>query len=119
MFIVIPTEDKQGLQAKVANHFGRCLTYTFLDKKGNLIKIIPNTSQHSGGQKLPPELMKKEKADILLCKELGPQALILCHKLGITVYTYSAKTVSEIFNLWKKGIIQPATSNDTCQEHKH
>ncbi len=119
MFIVVPTENNQGLQAKVANHFGRCLSYTFLDEKGTLVKIIPNTSQHSGGQKLPPELMKAEKADILLCKDLGPQALNLCHKLNILVYAHSAKTVREIFDLWKKGLLKPTNLTNTCQEHKH
>ncbi len=119
MNIVIPTNGNQGLQAEVADHFGRCLTYTFLDENGKILKIIDNTSQHMGGQKLPPELMKEEGADVLLCKELGPQALSLCQKLAIIVYAHPAKTVAEIFDLWKKNLIKPANSNDTCHEHQH
>ena len=59
MKIVIPTNTKKGLNDKIAEHFGRCLTYTFLNEKGELIKIINNSSEHMGGAGLPPELMKK------------------------------------------------------------
>lgn len=63
MKIVIPTNNKKGLNDKVADHFGRCLTYTFLDEKGDVVEIINNTSEHMGGKGLPPELMKKRGRD--------------------------------------------------------
>jgi len=65
MKIVIPTNNKEGFDDKIAEHFGRCLTYTFLNEKGDVVEIIDNTSEHM------PELMKKHKADVLLCKDLG------------------------------------------------
>ncbi len=71
MKIVIPTNNKEGFDDKIAEHFGRCLTYTFLNEKGDVVEIIDNTSEHMGGAGLPPELMKKHKADVLLCKDLG------------------------------------------------
>jgi len=101
MKIIIPTDGKKGMQDMVAEHFGRCQTYTLLDEKGNLLKIIDNISEHMGGVGLPPELMKKHGADILLCKELGPRALDLCQQLGIGVYVWQAKTVRDIFEMWK------------------
>ena len=37
MKIVIPTDSQNGIADKVADHFGRCKTYTFLnEKKWNL-----------------------------------------------------------------------------------
>ena len=118
MKIVIPTDNKKGLNDTVAEHFGRCNTYTFLDEKGNILKIVKNTSEHMGGSGLPPELMKKHEADILLCRGLGPRALDLCKQLGIEVYVYPATTVSEIFNLWKNKKIKKASSEDVCEEHR-
>ena len=118
MKIVIPTNGKRGLDDTVAEHFGRCNTYTFLDEKGNVAEIIDNTSEHMGGSGLPPELMKKHGANILLCKGLGPRALNLCKQLGIDVYVCQAKTVKEIFEIWKTKKIKKANFEDVCEEHR-
>jgi len=118
MKIVIPTNNKKGLDDIIAEHFGRCPTYTFLNEKGELLEIIDNTSEHMGGKGLPPELMKKHGADILLCKDLGPKALTLCGQLRIDVYVSEAETVREIFKMWKNNEIKKAGSEDVCGEHK-
>ena len=102
----------------MADHFGRCQTYTFLNEKGELLETIDNTSEHMGGIGLPPELMKKHGADILLCKELGPRALNLCEQLGIDVYVGQAETVREIFEMWKNNKIKKADEGDVCEQHK-
>jgi len=118
MKIVIPTNDKKGLSDKVAEHFGRCNTYTFLDEKGKVIEIIENTSEHTGGKGLPPKLMKDHGANVLLCKGLGPRALNLCEQYKIDVYVCQAETVKEIFELWKNKRIKKASLEDVCEEHR-
>lgn len=118
MKIVVPTNTKKGLDDKIAEHFGRCLTYTFLNEKGEVIEIINNTSEHMGGTGLPPELMKKHNADVLLCKDLGPRAIDLCKELGIDVYVYQAETVKDIFELWQNKKLKKASVEDTCEKHK-
>jgi len=118
MRIVIPTNNKKGLEDTVAEHFGRCLTYTFLNEKGEVVEIVDNTSEHMGGAGLPPELMKRHGADILLCKDLGPRALALCSQLGIDVYVNQAETVKEIFEMWENNKIKKANIGDVCEEHK-
>lgn len=115
MRIVIPTDNKKGLDDKVAEHFGRCLTYTFLNEKGEVLEIIDNTSEHCGGQGLPPELMKKHGANILLCKGLGSRALNLCKEFAIDVCVHQADTVKDIFELWKNNKIKLAGIEDVCQ----
>jgi len=115
MKIVIPTNNKKGLKDEIADHFGRCKTYTFLNEKGEVLEIIENTSEHNGGQGLPPELMKKHGADILLCKGLGSRALNLCKEFNIDVFVYQAKTVKDIFELWKNNKLKPADNEDACQ----
>ncbi len=118
MKIIIPTNNKKGVQDTVAEHFGRCQTYTILDEKGTVLQIMDNTSGHMGGVDLPPEVMKKQGADVLLCRELGPRALNLCQQLGIGVYVSQAKTVKEIFEMWKNKKIKKAGLGDICEEHK-
>jgi len=116
--IVIPTNSNKGLDDKVAEHFGRCNTYTFLDEEGKVIEIIDNTSEHMGGSGLPPELMRKHGADILFCKDLGPKALGLCKELGIEVYVGQAETVKDIFKMWRNNKLKKADTEDVCEEHK-
>lgn len=118
MKIVIPTNDRKGLEDVVSEHFGRCQTYTFLDKKGKVLEIIDNTSEHMGGVGLPPELMKKHGADILLCNGLGPRAINLCKDLGIDVYVCHVNTVKEAFEMWKNNEIKKASLENVCEEHR-
>lgn len=118
MKIVIPTNNRKGLDDKIAEHFGRCLTYTFINEKGKVTEIIDNTSEHMDGNNLPPELMKKHNADILLCRGLGVRALNLCKELGIDVYVYQAKTVKDIFELWQDKKLKKANREDICEEYK-
>lgn len=118
MKIVIPTDNKKGLEDNVAEHFGRCRTYTFLNENGEIIKIIDNTSEHMGGTGLPPELMKQHGADVLLCRGLGPRAIQLCTQLGIDVYVTDAETVKKIFGLWKNNKLKKAGFDDVCEEHR-
>jgi predicted Fe-Mo cluster-binding NifX family protein len=119
MKIVVPTNDKIGLDDEIAEHFGRCQTYTFLNEKGEVLEIIENTSEHNGGQGLPPELMKKKGSDILLCKGIGSRALSLCKNFGIDVYVYQAEKVKDIFYLWQNNKLKEAGVEDSCEQHKN
>jgi len=115
MKIVIPTNNDKGVSADIADHFGRCKTYTFLDKEGRVIEIIPNTSEHGGGSGLSPELMQKHGANVLLCKGVGFRAIGLCRELEIDVYIHpSAGKVENVFNAWKKGELKKATIENSC-----
>lgn len=120
MKIVVPTCNKNGLDAEISEHLGRSNTFTFLNEKGEVLKIIDNISDHFGGTGTPPELIKKHGADILLCKGLGPRAFDLCKSQGIEIYVcQGAQTVKEIFNKWNTKKIKKADSQDICHEHKH
>ena len=51
--IVIPVEDDSGLEAKVAQHFGRAPYFALIELNGRgqitSIQIDPNTNEHMGG----------------------------------------------------------------------
>jgi len=42
----------------------------------------------------------------------------LCKQFGIGVYVIKARTVKEIFAMWKNSKIKKAGLNDVCEEHK-
>ncbi|MCK9187359.1 MAG: NifB/NifX family molybdenum-iron cluster-binding protein [Candidatus Colwellbacteria bacterium] len=114
MKIVVPTNDDKGLDSNVAEHFGRCATYTFLNENGEVIEVAPNTSEHGGESGLPPELMRDHGANILLCKGIGSRAIGLCKEFGIDVYVCPSVSVKDIFEKWKKGELKKASMEDSC-----
>lgn len=116
--IAIPTNSNAGLHDEVAEHFGRCNTYTILSENGELIEVINNTSEHMGGKGLPPEVIRNAGGNILLCNELGPRALNLCKELSIEVFVVHTKTVKEAFETWKNATAKTASMDDICEEHK-
>lgn len=115
--IAIPSMGQKGLEETVAEHFGRCSTYTILDEQGNLLEILKNTSSHMGGQGMPPELLQKNGIKILLCQGIGPKALQLCQDFKIEVYVDYSSTVKALFHKWENQKLSKADSNDSCKEH--
>jgi predicted Fe-Mo cluster-binding NifX family protein len=118
MKIAIPTSGEGGLNSKVAEHFGRCDTYTFLDENGSVVEVVENASRHRGGNLLPPEMIKEYGGDILLCKGIGYKAVDMFRKVGIEVYICEANTVAEIFGLWRDKKVKKAGSDNVCEGHK-
>ncbi len=115
MKIAIPTNDK----INVANHFGRCLLFLVFDENLKVINEVINTSEHMGGNGLPPELLRKNGVDVLLCKDLGPNAIKVCQEQGVRVYKfYDIEKVSDLAKLWKSGKLSEATLEDGCESHK-
>ena len=117
MKIAIPSMGSKGLEETVAEHFGRCPTYTILDEQGNLLEILKNSSSHMEGQGLPPEILKKNEINVLLCHGIGPKAIQLCQELKIEVYVDYSSTVKELFHKWKNKKISKANSDDSCKDH--
>lgn len=118
MLIAVPTNGKKGLDERVAEHFGRCETYTLLDENGKLAEVIDNTSEHMGGTGLPPELLKEKGVDVLLCRGFGPRALNMFREIGIDAFVCQAETVKDIFELWKSRKLEKAGPEDICEEHR-
>ena len=82
-------------------HFGRSKSYTILNEKGEIIKVIANSGQHMGGRLSPPEILKNNGIDILICRGLGPKALNLFKEIGIEVFICQESIVKDMFYLWK------------------
>ena len=118
MKIAVPSEGRKGLEEKVAEHFGKCNTFIFLNEKGEVVEIIENVGRHKGGFELPPEIIKKHNANIVLCKNIGLKAFNLCKKLGIEVFVGNGETVKEMFELWKENKVKRAKVEDLCKGSK-
>jgi predicted Fe-Mo cluster-binding NifX family protein len=117
MKICIPTIGGKGLKDHVGEHFGRVPTYTIIDLNTEEVKIIPNTSEHMGGQGYPPEIMAKEGVKVMVCKGLGRRAIAMFEELGIEVYIGAFGRVQDVINDYKQGKLQKAGMSDACGQH--
>ncbi|HDM66820.1 MAG TPA: dinitrogenase iron-molybdenum cofactor biosynthesis protein [Thermoplasmatales archaeon] len=117
MRICVPTMGERGLDEVVGEHFGRVPTYTIVDLETNEVKVIPNTSEHMGGEGYPPEIMAREGVDILLCRGLGRRAITMFEELGIDVYIGASGTVRDAINAFKQGLLEKASLDAACNRH--
>ena len=117
--ICVPTLGWNGLDDYVCEHFGRAPTFTIIDLTTNEVKVIPNTSEHMGGSRLPPELMLEYGVDVMICSSLGPRAIRMFEQFGIEVYVGASGKVREAVQAWQAGKLQQATDENACRMHRH
>lgn len=117
MKLGVPSNGEKGLDEQVGEHFGRVPNYTIVDLETDDVKVVPNTSHHMGGRGDPPEIMKKENVDVMVCRALGRKAIGLFNQMGIEVYIGAQGTVCDAVESFKNGDLQKADHNDGCQQH--
>jgi len=117
MKICIPTIGENGLDNAVGEHFGRVPTYTIVDLETDEVKVIPNTSEHMGGQGQPPEIMAREGVNVMVCRGLGRRAIMMFEELGIDVYIGASGTVRNAIDEFKQNRLQKAGMDDACGQH--
>lgn len=117
MKICIPTMGNKGMGDIVGEHFGRVPTYTIVDSETNEVKVVPNTSDHMGGQGHPPEIMSRENVNVMICRGLGRRAITMFNDFGIEVYIGASGTVKEAIDAFKQGMLQKASMDDACGRH--
>ena len=115
----IPIDNIQGLNSQVAQHFGRATGYVLVYDNKELIITIKNESEHMGGFGKPPDVLINNKIDFLLCSGLGPRAIKRFEDVGIEVYVGASGTVSNTIDLFHEGLLQMATDENACKEHRH
>ncbi|WP_440946805.1 NifB/NifX family molybdenum-iron cluster-binding protein [Methanosarcina sp. T3] len=119
MKVCIPTRDNNGMEGAVEQHFGKAPTYTILDTDSGEVFVIPNTSDHMGGVDLPPELLRKNGVEIMLCGGLGYKAVKMFESCGIDVFVGAGGKVQDAIEAWKAGQLHNASAENTCAEHDH
>ena len=122
--IVIPVEDKTGLEAKVAQHFGRAPYFAVieLDNKHQTlnIKTEPNTGEHMGGTGHPHENLLAIKPDIIIAFGMGPGGLHSFRNSGVTVLKAIDHTVKATIDSFKAGNLVELTGGcEHAHHHEH
>jgi predicted Fe-Mo cluster-binding NifX family protein len=109
----------KGLNEWISEHFGRSPTFTVVDMETKEVQVLQNTGEHFGGIKLTPEIMSEAGVEVMLCSGLGPRAIDMFEQLGIEVYVGVSGTVREAIRAFQAGLLQVATDETACKEHRH
>ncbi|MBN1328204.1 MAG: NifB/NifX family molybdenum-iron cluster-binding protein [Candidatus Heimdallarchaeota archaeon] len=119
MKIAFPVMDDKGLDAVIADHFGRAPLYTVVDTETNNVSVLQNTGEHFGGQYSAPESLKQSHINVLICKGLGRKAIDLFNQLKIGVYLTQEIIVRDALKLYNNNKLSLATETDGCTEGQH
>ncbi len=118
--IIIPAEDQKGLEAHLAEHFGRALYYAVVDfdEKGEVanVKTVANVSEHAGGTGYAHDNIVELKPNAIIVYGMGPRGLSTFQSAGVAVLKANANTVSEVVAAYKEDKLQELTEG--C-EHAH
>ncbi len=117
--VIIPVEDENGLEAQVAQHFGRAPYFAVVDlEDGNVsnVKTEPNRGEHHGGTGHPHENLLALKPNVIVAHGMGPGGLNSFRSAKVLVLKANANTVKEIITSFKEGKLTELTGG--C-EHAH
>jgi predicted Fe-Mo cluster-binding NifX family protein len=122
--IMIPVEDKAGLEAQVAHHFGRAPYFAIVELDENKtpkVKTEPNRSEHMGGSAgHSHESFLALKPDVVVAYSMGPGALNTFKDAGIPVLEANADTVKGNIESFKEGKLKElARGCEHAHHHEH
>lgn len=122
MRIAISAETNDGLDSRVAQHFGRCPYFAIVDVEGQdiqSIKVVQNPyySGHQVGQ--VPTFIHEQQADVMLSGGMGGRAIQFFQQFGIDTATGAGGTVRDTLANYFAGNLKGAAPCAESVEHGH
>jgi predicted Fe-Mo cluster-binding NifX family protein len=122
--VIIPTENQQGLNAKLAEHFGRAPYYTIVEFDENSevsnVKTVPNVGEHAGGMGYSHDNLLQYQPKAIIVYGMGPRGLTTFQNAGVAVLKANANTVSEVLAAYKEDKLLELTEGcEHAHHHEH
>jgi predicted Fe-Mo cluster-binding NifX family protein len=123
--IMLPVEDATGINAEVAQHFGRAPYFAIVEldesQKSPKVKIEPNRSEHMGGAPgHSHESFLALKPDVVIAYSMGPGALNTFLAAGVTVLAATALTIEGNIESFKEGKLKKLSGGcEHAHHHEH
>jgi len=119
--IIIPTEDQNGLNSRLAGHFGRAPYFAVVDLEDNKeisnVETVSNVGEHAGGRGHAHDNILRLMPQVVIVYGMGPRGLMSFQNAGIAVLRANADTVTGVIDAYRKNELQELT--DGCQEAHH
>jgi predicted Fe-Mo cluster-binding NifX family protein len=119
--VVIPVVNDRGLDAQVAEHFGRAPSYAVvdLDENGAVsnVKTVANVGEHAGGSGLAHDNILELKPNVIVVYGMGPRGLTTFQNARVAVLRADGNTVREVIAAFNEDRLQELTEG--CHEAHH
>ena len=118
--VVIPVSDRNGLNARIAEHFGRAPFFAVLnldDKKIESVETVENRGEHCGGQGQMHNHIMELKPNAVIAFGMGPRGLNGFQEAGIAVLKANTDTVKAVVDSYMNDKLQELTEG--CHEAHH
>lgn len=122
--VVIPAEDQEGLNAHLAEHFGRAPYYAIVDFDENgkvaTVKTVPNVGEHAGGMGYSHDNLLHYHPKAIIVYGMGPRGLSTFQNAGVAVLKANANTVGEVVAAYKEDRLLELTEGcEHAHHHEH
>ena len=111
MKILIPINEKNGLDSTLSEHFGHCPYFAIYETEGGSLEIVENKLDHSNLQLTPVDQIMKFKPEVVFTLGIGQRAIDLFNKEKVSLKTGDFRTVGEAI----KNIENLKELNKGCQ----
>jgi predicted Fe-Mo cluster-binding NifX family protein len=119
--IIVPVSDKNGLNARIAEHFGRAPFYAVvaLDKDGKVenAETLENKGEHFGGEGCMHDNILERKPNAIITYGMGPRGLTGFQEAGVAVLKANADTVKDVIAAYNDNKLQELTEG--CHHAHH
>ncbi|MDD2927801.1 MAG: NifB/NifX family molybdenum-iron cluster-binding protein [Candidatus Omnitrophica bacterium] len=118
MRVCIPTENKEGLRARVYGHFGSAPYFTIYDTEKETLKIVDNTNaHHSHGMCHPLGVLGASSIDAVVCRGMGAGAVQKLNEANVKAFRAAGETASDVINQYKANELEEITVQNACAQH--
>jgi len=119
--VVIPVAEENGLDSRLAEHFGRAPYFAVVDfdENGEVLKIetVSNTGEHFGGRGHMHDNILSLKPSAVIVYSMGPRGLSVLKSAGVAVLRAEGSTVREVVAAYKRNELQEL--NEECDRAGH
>ncbi|XHH09523.1 MAG: NifB/NifX family molybdenum-iron cluster-binding protein [Candidatus Bathyarchaeia archaeon] len=120
--IVVPTENQEGMNAQVAEHFGRTPYFTVVElDNGKVVKVdtVTNTSEHVGGVGTAFEQIIALNPKAIIVNGMGPRGIMNFNNAGVKVLRATAQVVNKVVEAYNAGQLEDLTEGCSEAHHHH
>jgi predicted Fe-Mo cluster-binding NifX family protein len=119
--VIVPVSDENGLNARIAEHFGRAPFYAIvaLDNVGKVenIETVENKGEHFGGEGHMHDRILERKPNAIIACGIGPRGLSGFQEAGVAVLKANADTVKDVIAAYTNDKLQELTEG--CHHARH
>lgn len=107
--IAIPVEDRNGLNARLSQHFGRAQYFTVveLDENGKVLSLetVSNKSEHLGGMGKPPQIIMTLRPNAVITYGMGFRALNMFQNANVAVLQTRKDFVKDVIEAYNRDML--------------